>query len=153
MKLYESKTALNAADLLNDRVLPFFESQDVPLLRILTDRGSSIAATLSITNTSCTWQLRTSTTPGRRRNPRRPMAFVSGFIARFWRSFTRLPCARNSTTALSSYNRMSMIGLIPITVLVRILDVTAMARPLCKPSSTAKRSCNRRCWSGSLRIR
>jgi transposase InsO family protein len=40
VKLYESKTALNAADLLNDRVVPFFESQDVPLLRILTDRGS-----------------------------------------------------------------------------------------------------------------
>lgn len=40
VKLYESKTALNAADLLNDRVLPFFESQEVPLLRILTDRGS-----------------------------------------------------------------------------------------------------------------
>jgi Integrase core domain len=40
VKLYEAKTALNAADLLNDRVLPFFESQDVPVLRILTDRGS-----------------------------------------------------------------------------------------------------------------
>ncbi len=39
VKLYESKTALTAADLLNHRVLPFFESQDVPLLRILTDRG------------------------------------------------------------------------------------------------------------------
>jgi len=35
VKLYEMKTALTAADLLNDRVLPFFESQDVPLLRIL----------------------------------------------------------------------------------------------------------------------
>lgn len=40
VKLYETKTALTAADLLNDRVVPFFESQDVPLLRILTDRGS-----------------------------------------------------------------------------------------------------------------
>ena len=40
VKLYEMKTALTAADLLNDRVLPFFESQAVPLLRILTDRGS-----------------------------------------------------------------------------------------------------------------
>lgn len=39
VKLYESKTALTAAALLNDRVLPFFESQRVPLLRILTDRG------------------------------------------------------------------------------------------------------------------
>lgn len=40
VKLYEMKTALTAADLLNDRVLPFFESQQVPLLRLLTDRGS-----------------------------------------------------------------------------------------------------------------
>jgi transposase InsO family protein len=40
VKLYQSKTALNASDLLNDRVLPFFESQEVPLLCILTDRGS-----------------------------------------------------------------------------------------------------------------
>jgi Integrase core domain len=40
VKPYETKTALTAADLLNDRVMPFFESQDVPLLRILTDRGS-----------------------------------------------------------------------------------------------------------------
>jgi len=29
-----------AADLLNDRVIPFFEEQGVRLLRILTDRGT-----------------------------------------------------------------------------------------------------------------
>jgi transposase InsO family protein len=39
-KLYDRKNALVAADLLNDRVLPFFEEQELPLLRILTDRGS-----------------------------------------------------------------------------------------------------------------
>jgi len=39
-KLYDRKNALVAADILNDRVLPFFEQQDVPLLRILTDRGT-----------------------------------------------------------------------------------------------------------------
>ena len=39
-KLYTAKTAITAADLLNDRVLPFFEQQQVPLLRILTDRGT-----------------------------------------------------------------------------------------------------------------
>ena len=39
-KRYEEKSALTAADLLNDRVLPFFESHGVPLLRTLTDRGS-----------------------------------------------------------------------------------------------------------------
>jgi transposase InsO family protein len=39
-KLYDRKNALVAADMLNDRVLPFFEEEDVSLLRILTDRGT-----------------------------------------------------------------------------------------------------------------
>lgn len=39
-KLYTSKHALTSADILNDRVLPFFEDQQIPLLRILTDRGT-----------------------------------------------------------------------------------------------------------------
>src|SRR6059058_157031 len=39
-KLYERKTPITAADLLNDRVMPFFEEHDVKLLRVLTDRGS-----------------------------------------------------------------------------------------------------------------
>jgi transposase InsO family protein len=38
-KLYDRKTPIMAADLLNDRVLPFFDSQGVKLLRVLTDRG------------------------------------------------------------------------------------------------------------------
>ena len=39
-KVYDRKTPLTAAGLLNDRVIPFFEHHDVPLLRILTDRGT-----------------------------------------------------------------------------------------------------------------
>jgi transposase InsO family protein len=39
-KLYDRKNALVAADLLNDRVLPFFEEHAIPLLRVLTDRGT-----------------------------------------------------------------------------------------------------------------
>ena len=39
-KLYTSKTPITAADMLNDRVLPFYQEHQVPLLRILTDRGS-----------------------------------------------------------------------------------------------------------------
>jgi len=39
-KLYDRKNALVAADLLNDRVVPFFEEKDVRLLRVLTDRGT-----------------------------------------------------------------------------------------------------------------
>ncbi len=39
-KLYTTKTPITAADLLNDKVLPAFEDYGVPLLRILTDRGT-----------------------------------------------------------------------------------------------------------------
>ena len=39
-KLYDRKTPITAADLVNDRVIPLFESHDVKLQRILTDRGS-----------------------------------------------------------------------------------------------------------------
>lgn len=39
-KLYDRKNALVAADMLNDKVLPFYENQQVDLLRVLTDRGT-----------------------------------------------------------------------------------------------------------------
>ena len=39
-KLYTTKTPITAADLLNDKVLPFYTSQNLPMLRILTDRGT-----------------------------------------------------------------------------------------------------------------
>ncbi len=39
-KLYTTKTPITAADILNDKVLPFFEQQELPMLRILTDRGT-----------------------------------------------------------------------------------------------------------------
>jgi hypothetical protein len=38
-KLYD-KTPVTAADLLNDRVLPFFEEFEISLQRMLTDRGT-----------------------------------------------------------------------------------------------------------------
>lgn len=39
-KLYDRKNALTAADMLNDKVLPFYEQFGIPLLRVLTDRGT-----------------------------------------------------------------------------------------------------------------
>src|SRR4030095_12986671 len=39
-KLYDRKTPVTAADLLNDRVLAFFEEHEISLLRMLTDRGT-----------------------------------------------------------------------------------------------------------------
>lgn len=39
-KLYTTKTPITSADLLNDRVLPFFEEHEMGILRMLTDRGT-----------------------------------------------------------------------------------------------------------------
>lgn len=39
-QLYTEKTAITSAHALNEKVLPWFHEQDVPLLRVLTDRGT-----------------------------------------------------------------------------------------------------------------
>jgi transposase InsO family protein len=39
-KLYDRKTPITAADLLNDRVVPFYDAHEVKLCRVLTDRGA-----------------------------------------------------------------------------------------------------------------
>jgi transposase InsO family protein len=45
-KLYLDKTAVPAADFLNDKVLPFFDGHGIPLLRTLTDRGTEYCGVL-----------------------------------------------------------------------------------------------------------
>jgi transposase InsO family protein len=45
-KLYTDKTALTAAEVLNDRVVPFFDEHEIPLLRMLTDRGTEYCGKL-----------------------------------------------------------------------------------------------------------
>jgi len=39
-KLYDTKTPITAAEILNDRVLPFFEENEIVVSRVLTDRGT-----------------------------------------------------------------------------------------------------------------
>ena len=39
-KLYDRKTPITAADILNDRVVPFYDEHGVRLSRVLTDRGT-----------------------------------------------------------------------------------------------------------------
>jgi transposase InsO family protein len=46
-KLYTAKVPITAADTLNDKVLPFFENNEVPILRVLTDRGTEFCGSPS----------------------------------------------------------------------------------------------------------
>lgn len=55
-KLYTTRTPITAADLLNDRVLPFYQEQEVPLLRVLTDRGSEYCGRVEHHDYSFTWR-------------------------------------------------------------------------------------------------
>ena len=64
-KLYPAKTAITAADLLNDRVLPFFEAQGAPVLRLLTDRGTEFCG----------------------RHDEHPYGRLGGFVSGCWRSW------------------------------------------------------------------
>jgi transposase InsO family protein len=42
-KLYDRKTPLTAADLMNDRVVPFFDEHEIAVCRVLTDRGTEFS--------------------------------------------------------------------------------------------------------------
>ena len=39
-KLYDRKTPITAAEILNDRVVPFYDEHDIAVSRVLTDRGT-----------------------------------------------------------------------------------------------------------------
>jgi hypothetical protein len=46
-KLYDRKTAIPAAEILNDRVVPFYDEHGIRLSRVLTDRGTEFCGTQS----------------------------------------------------------------------------------------------------------
>src|SRR5215475_6869757 len=44
-KLYDRKTPITAAEILNDRVVPFYDEHSIRLSRMLTDRGTEFCGT------------------------------------------------------------------------------------------------------------
>jgi transposase InsO family protein len=44
-KVYTAKIPVTVADTLNDRALPFFEQQSIPVMRVITDRGTEFRGT------------------------------------------------------------------------------------------------------------
>jgi transposase InsO family protein len=44
-KLYDEKSAITAAEVLNDRVVPFFDEHEIRVSRVLTDRGTEYCGT------------------------------------------------------------------------------------------------------------
>lgn len=65
-KLYDRKTPLTSADLLNDRVVPFFDSHDLVVSRVLTDRGTEYCDAPKAMIMSSIWRSKILITPAPR---------------------------------------------------------------------------------------
>jgi hypothetical protein len=133
-KLYDRKNALVAADLLNDRVLPFFEEHEIPLLRVLTDRGTEYCGQrehheyelyLAVENIDHS--------PPKPGIPR-PTASANASTAPFRKSSTPPPFARSFTPVCRNCRRIWMTGWPSTIGHARTRGSTATARPRCRPS-------------------
>ena len=144
-KLYDVKTAITAADLLNDRVIPFYEEHSIPLCRVLKTAAANTAATPSGTSTSSTWRSRISTTVGPRPRARKRMGFASASPRPCWTSSTALPFARSSTGRSPSCRPTWTNGSASTTRSAPTRADGVTARRRCRPSLTACRWPGRSC--------
>src|SRR5262245_59269574 len=135
-KLYDRKTPLTAADLMNDRVVPFFDDHEIAVSRVLTDRGTEFCGKPGPTSTSSIWPSRTTITRARRRGVHRRMAFASVSTKRCWTSFIALPSARSFTAPLPSCSAILMPGLQSTMRRDHIRVAGASAKRRCRPSLT-----------------
>jgi hypothetical protein len=87
-KLYDRKNALVAADMLNDRVLPFYEENDVPLLGVVTDRGTEYCGNREAHEYELYLAIKNIDHSARVPSRHRPTVSVNAFIVRCRRSST-----------------------------------------------------------------
>ncbi len=96
-KLYDRKNAITAADMLNDKVMPFFEEQQIPLLRILTDRGTEYCGKAEYHEYELYLTIENVEHSKTKSRARRAMVFVSVSTAPSRMNFMRSLFARSST--------------------------------------------------------
>lgn len=77
-KLYLSKLPMTAVDVLNDRVLPFYDTQGVPVEHVLTDNGREFCGRPLHHPMSCSWRSTRLPIATRRSMRRTPMGSASG---------------------------------------------------------------------------
>jgi len=76
-KLYDRKTPITEADLLNNHVVPFFDEKEVKLSRVLTGRGTEYCGNSEHHEYELISRWRISTIPGPRRRVHKRMASLS----------------------------------------------------------------------------
>src|SRR5246500_764971 len=143
-KLYDRKTPITAAEILNDRVVPFYDEHGIRLSRMPIVALSSAAA--RATNTNSISRSRTSITAAPRPRARKPTAFASVSIARSWTSSTGLRSARRSIRRSTNCRPISTSGSSNTINCAPIRAAGALARPRCKPSLTRCQWRRRNSW-------
>ena len=141
-KLYTEKTAITTADLLNDRVIPFFAEHKIDLLRILTDRGTEYCG--KVENHAYQLYLAVEDVDHSRTKAHRQTASASGSIAQSRMSSTTSRFAKRSTAHWRSCRPIWTCGCISTMNSDHILEDIATAKHLCKPSEKRYTSLSRR---------
>jgi hypothetical protein len=108
-KLYDRKTPITAAEILNDRVVPFYDEHGIRLSRMLTDRGTEFCGTQSH-EYEPTSRSRTSITAAPRPRARKPTAPASASTAPCWMSSTGWRSAKRSIAPSMSCGPTLMRG-------------------------------------------
>jgi hypothetical protein len=152
-KLYDRKTPITAAEILNDRVVPFYDEHGIRLSRMLTDRGTEFCGSdsheyelyLAVEDIDHT---RTKTkSPQTNSLPlRRQGASASASIAPSWTSSTGWRSARRSIARSTSCRPISTLGLPNTMSGDPIRGAGASARRRCRPSLTRSPWQRRNSW-------
>lgn len=109
-KLYTSKVPINSADLLNDRVIPFFDNHGIALLRMLTDRGTEFCGKPDSHDYELFLAINDTTIVRRRSRIRRVMEFARDSIRRSLMSFTPLLLGKRYILRWMNYSKIWMSG-------------------------------------------
>ena len=122
------------ADLLNDRVIPFFDSQAIKLLRVLTDRGSENCGNPERHEYELYLAIEDMDHSRTKTKSRKPMASASASTRPCSTSSTASPSARRCIAQSRSCGLISMLGCSSTISHAHIKDAGASERRRCKPS-------------------
>jgi len=130
-KLYDRKTPITAAEILNDRVVPFYDEHGIRLCRVLTDRGTEFCGTQSH---EYELYLAVEDIDHSRTKTKSPQTngIASASIAPSWMSSIGSRSAKRSIAASTSCRLISMPGWSSTTICGLIKAAGASARPRCR---------------------
>ncbi len=128
-KLYTTKTPITSADLRDDKVLPYFSGHDLPMLRMLTDRGTEYCGKVKPHD----YQLYLAIndidhTKNKARHPQ-----TNGICERFHKTilqeFYQVSFRKKLYTSIVNYNGIWTSGLI-ITIMIELVRGKSVAAEL-----------------------